>query len=64
MSAAQVWLRELTAADLRQGEHLTVQALVSAEEAAALGGMPADARPFADPVHWAAFIVVGGQRSS
>ena len=58
LGSAQQWLRELTVSQARWA----LDALPVAVPASALfADLPADARPFAEPRHWAAFMVVQGR---
>jgi CHAT domain-containing protein len=59
LQAAQVWLRELTAAQAQ--ELLLAHAAddLTAAEWDQLTGLAPASRPFSHPRHWAAFIVVG-----
>jgi CHAT domain-containing protein len=59
LHAAQEWLRELTAGQVRE---LLPELWVNgrcAEEADLMVDLPPDVRPFAHPRFWAAFVLVG-----
>jgi CHAT domain-containing protein len=59
LHAAQVWLRELTTAEIRGLLAGLPAGGSSAGEPDPLADLPVDAHPFAYPRHWAAFILVG-----
>ena len=56
---AQVWLRDLTVAEVQEAMRDLPADQTSASERAALERLPPTACPFAHPRYWAAFILVG-----
>ncbi|RIK33033.1 MAG: hypothetical protein DCC57_25400, partial [Chloroflexi bacterium] len=52
LCAAQVWLRELTAAEV-------MQLPIGIPDTLSAGGLPGR-HPFADPRYWAGFVLYGG----
>lgn len=59
LQTAQIWLRELTAGAARTIlAHLAIDGEL-AHESATLADLPPDARPFAHPRCWAAFVLIG-----
>lgn len=59
LTAAQLWLRDLTAAAAREFLARLPAADPATADTALPAGLAAESRPFAHPRHWAAFILVG-----
>jgi CHAT domain-containing protein len=59
LHAAQVWLRALTAAQVQSLLTELPVGELRVQEAGPLADLPSDARPFAHPRFWAAFLLVG-----